>query len=414
MENYWASRVRGVKVASHERMIADIRFACTACGQYMRADATAAGLAADCPHCGRPVVVPAGDGAHGGETPGSHQTDSRTDLERLEQQLAVSMSECERLTAAVTHAQAEIKSFQSDRRAMKSELAQTRQRLGVAETHISEQQHALAAAQQSAAEWATQCESLQNDLGIAQARANALAAQLAARDGQVAALQQQLAERDAAHSAAQAEISALQEEHAILRGDLDAAAASGPEREALANRLAETEAEWSKTMAQVEASEAARAALEQRWDALTKEAATLRADLNETASGREFVRLREQVAMLEDERHRLRLANAELTEDGVRINAEATAAAELVQTLRQRLGDAEKRADAVSDERLRQDNLALRGIITRQNGELERRHVELHRLKRARLILRILYALIVLGIVALGYAAIQIIPSLDW
>jgi hypothetical protein len=98
----------------------------------------------------------------------------------------------------------------------------------------------------------------------------------------------------------------------------------------------------------------------------------------------------------------------------VGINAEATAAAELVQTLRQRLGDAEKRADAVSDERLRQDNLALRGIITRQNGELERRHVELHRLKRARLILRILYALIVLGIVALGYAAIQIIPSLDW
>jgi hypothetical protein len=38
----------------------------------------------------------------------------------------------------------------------------------------------------------------------------------------------------------------------------------------------------------------------------------------------------------------------------------------------------------------------------------------LHRLKRARLVLRILYALIVLGIVALGIAAVQILPTLDW
>jgi chromosome segregation ATPase len=395
-------------------MIADIRFACSRCGQYMRADAAAAGLTADCPHCGRALVVPAGDGADGVEAGGLNETDPRAELDRVRQQLAVSLSECERLTAAVTHAQAENKSFQSDRRAMKSELAQTRQRLAMADTQLAEHQEALEAAHLVATEWTGRCENLQIDLGVAQARASALSAQLAARDDELATLRRQLAERESAQAAAQTEIDALQEEHAILRRDLEALAASASERAALASRLAEAEAEWMKAAGQAETVEAARVSLEQRFDALSREATALRADLNETASGREFVRLREQVAVLENERHQLQLAHAGMAEDFAQAKSAAQTATELIRTLRERLGDAVKRADALSDERLKQDNLALRGIINRQNGELERRHLELHRLKRARLVLRILYALIVLGIVALGIAAVQILPTLDW
>jgi len=395
-------------------MIADIRFACTGCGQYMRADAAAAGLVADCPHCGRALVVPRADNARVAEGAAPEQTHPRSELERLHQQLAVSISECERLTAAVTHAQAEIKSFQSDRRAMKAELTQARQRLSNAEAQIGEQRQTLETAESCAAEFSSRCENLQIDLGVAQARANALAAQLGAHDQEAGTLRQQLAERDAALTAAQAEISALQEEHALLRSGLDALIAAGAERETLANRLAHTEAELLKTREQREAAQSARVALQQQCDALAKDAATLRADLIETASGRELVHLREHVAALEDERHQLRLTNVELAEDFDRMKTESTGAADLVRTLRDRLRDAEKRAETLSDERLKQDNLALRGIIARQNGELERQHVELHRLKRARLVLHILYALIVLGIIGLGYAAMQIVPTLEW
>jgi chromosome segregation ATPase len=147
---------------------------------------------------------------------------------------------------------------------------------------------------------------------------------------------------------------------------------------------------------------------------LDAEAATLRADLKETESGREFVRLREELVTLEEERRRLRLANSELTEDFQRTKSESTAASDLVRTLQQRLGAAEKRADAQSDEGLKQDNLSLRGIITRQNGELERRHRELHKLKRAQLGLRLVYALLVLGVIVLALAAVRFVPTLDW
>jgi chromosome segregation ATPase len=259
-----------------------------------------------------------------------------------------------------------------------------------------------------------QYENLQIDLGVAQARTNAITAELAARQLELDALRHELIEREAARASAQAEVTTLQEEHAILRADLETLRTNVAAQHQLQQRLAQTESELLKTMEQVAAAENARSALQQRFDALAQDAAALRADLTDTASGRDLVRLRDQVTALEEERQRLRFANVELAGDFERIKSESTAASDLVRTLRQRLGDAEKRADALSDERLKQDNLALRGIITRQNGELERRHLELHRLKRARLVLRILYALVVLGIVLLALAAVQILPTLDW
>jgi DNA repair exonuclease SbcCD ATPase subunit len=395
-------------------MIADIRFACTRCGQYMRADAAAAGLAADCPHCGRALVVPPNDGDRAVNATPPTVADDRSEIDRLRQQLAVSVSECERLTAAVTHAQAESKSFQADRVAMKTELAQTRQRLAAAESLIVEQQQWIDGAQTHAAEMMVQYENLQIDLGVAQARTNAITAELAARQLELDALRHQLIEREAARASALAEVTTLQEEHAILRADLETLRTNVAAQHHLQQRLAQTESELLKTMEQVAAAENARSALQQRFDALAQDAAALRADLTDTASGRDLVRLRDQVTALEEERQRLRFANVELAGDFERIKSESTAASDLVRTLRQRLGDAEKRADALSDERHKQDKIALRGLITRQNGELERRHLELHRLKRARLVLRILYALVVLGIVLLALAAVQILPTLDW
>jgi chromosome segregation ATPase len=395
-------------------MIADIRFACTQCGQFMRADPAAAGLTADCPHCGRPLVIPGEQDPALRSEADSAVADDATELEKTRQQLAVSMAECERLTAAVTHAQAEIKSFQADRRTMKSELAQTRHRLGVAETELAQYVESLTEAQTHARQLGAECESLQNDLALVQARAAATDTQLTSREAELRDLTDRLKAAHTTFAVAQAEINALQDESAILRRDLDVAHSALESEHRLQKRIEETEAELLKAGQQLEASEAKCAGLQLRCETLTGETTQLRNDLKETEAGREMVRLRATVGDLEAERHQLRLANASLAEDFAQSEKNRTALDDLVRSLGKRLEGAEKRAEASSHERLKQDNMALRGIITRQNGELERRHVELHRLKRMRVAVRLVYALIILGGILLALAIVQILPNIDW
>jgi hypothetical protein len=75
--------------------------------------------------------------------------------------------------------------------------------------------------------------------------------------------------------------------------------------------------------------------------------------------------------------------------------------------------EARRRAEAASEARLRQDNEVLRGIIARQNSELEQKHAQLVRLKRARLGVRLAYASFALGLVLVAAWAIRTVPGLQ-
>ena len=78
---------------------------------------------------------------------------------------------------------------------------------------------------------------------------------------------------------------------------------------------------------------------------------------------------------------------------------------------RGRSADAEHRAEAASESALKHDNEVLRGIIERQNSVGEERYAELRKLRRARLALRILYALGFLAVVGLAALAIDYLPD---
>ena len=59
------------------------------------------------------------------------------------------------------------------------------------------------------------------------------------------------------------------------------------------------------------------------------------------------------------------------------------------------------------EEQVEKDNAMLRGIVARQNVELAFRFEQLNRLKRERFGLRIIYALISLGVVALVFLVLD-------
>ena len=102
-------------------MIAEIKFACSHCGQRIAVGSDDAGRSVDCPTCQNAVTIPDG----------------------LRERLAAAQSECERLRTTATHAQAEIKSFQNERLALRNETAGLKQRASTAESRIAAMQDEL-------------------------------------------------------------------------------------------------------------------------------------------------------------------------------------------------------------------------------------------------------------------------------
>lgn len=390
-------------------MIADIKFACAHCGQHMLVEVAAAGAAAQCPGCGLAVTVPSGvaagrDGEHARAGSPTALPGDGTDADRVR----------ERLAAHATHARAEIKSFQAERIALKSELAQHRQRLAAVEAQLADAEAESTEAHATARQAGAASAVLRGDLEIVKERAAATATQLAVREAELAEMLTRLRAADSARAAAEAETAALQEESALLRTEVErsrAALAAAAESEA---RLARALEETAGVTARLTASEKRCKTATTRGKKLEKEVAALRRDLAETATGRELTQLREDLETSDAERARLAAETRQLAEDFRRADVERAALRETLKATHQRLEEAERRADAVSDERLQQDNEVLRGIIARQNGELEHRHAETLRLRRARLGLRLAYVLLAVALLALVIAAVQLAPKLNF
>lgn len=375
-------------------MIADIKFACSHCGQHMLVAATAAGVAAECPGCGQTVTVPE---ARSREAEGGS---AATDDERL----------LERLAADATLARAESKSFHSERLALKSELAQHRQRLAGVEAQWAASEEALAEAQQTAWRVAAERDSARADLEIVQQRAAATETQLLAKEADLGEMRTRLLAAENAKATAEAEATALQDESALLRRDLDDANTRLAHLSETEVRLAQAGREVAEVTARLAASEKRGKSAATRGRKLDKQLATLHRDLSETATGRELTELRAALAKATEERDRLTIEVRHLAEELQRADVERVSWRATLASTHQQLEAAERRAEATSDERLQQDNEALRGIIARQNGELAHRQIETLQLKRARFILRSAYVLVALGLAALVVAAVSLAP----
>ena len=426
-------------------MIADsteIKFACSRCGQRLSVDSSGAGMTTACPTCEQPLVVPQLAGLHdrgygataksdssrsgasaGEETiPASKAQELRDELlearrrsekwegalatarqenARLQQQLEKVAAECGRQTASATAVLAKAQSLQADRQQLQSELAESRQRAAAAETQLEEARAriaqlvaALEAAEKNRAQW---------DEVLAQTTAHAREAgtRLSARETELREALAQLAA--SAHSSATAREASevLEDQRAKLSRQLENA--HGQLLEAAATRAALSTAEENLAAAQLAltTTEAERNALSSQCQTLRREVETLRHDLEGSHAGHELLVLRERFQTLETghQKATATLARVEaeaqsLTASGEKLRADLTAA-------RESAADAERRAEAASESALQRDNGVLRGIISRQNTVLEECFTELRRLKRARFVLRIIYALFALGLLGL-------------
>jgi len=415
----------------------DIKFACAQCGQRIIVEKAAAGITANCPICKGPVTVPhvsslperrACSGGRNGESERSSFADPGMDemreelfqsvadhgqtqreldeagkeIERLRGLVKKVTEECERMTANATHAQAEIKSFQSDRQQLKIELSQTRQRALSAENQVAELAAALAAAGQESNVFREQ---ITSELAARHERLSVVETQLAARERELAVAQVESSEVVQSLAGAQSELASASADLNVLRTELKTAqqlldeAADSEERlvtakQALQARLDEATAENQR--------------LGQERHELREQAELLRHDLGATEGGQELLDLRGRVRDLTDGQARTAALLVEKTAEAETLATTGPALRAELEEARSFGEDAERRALASSESQMKKDNDVLRGIVARQNTTLGVYYVEVRRMRRCRYALRLAYGLFALGLLAVVFFAVAV------
>ncbi len=198
----------------------------------------------------------------------------------------------------------------------------------------------------------------------------------------------------------------------MLRKGIDAVRAELASAVDKGERVPILEGEIREIQDRFKRSEDAGKALARRRDELTAEAAGLRANLDKTKAGRALVALQVKLADVEAQQRRDAAAARQATEDLVKSELERGELREILKTTRHHLEEAEKRAEEESDDRVKKDNELLRGIIARQNDELEHHRREVIRMRGTHAVARLVYALVAAGVVALGFLAVKILPQI--
>ncbi|HEY3900854.1 MAG TPA: hypothetical protein VGM54_19745 [Chthoniobacter sp.] len=360
----------------------DIKFECSRCGQRIVVERSAAGFTVDCPGCRHPVTVPNPDtfadsgnseepsrplapaesGAVHAEVHGANSVpvddleQARAEIARQNALFKRAVEECERLKANATHVQAELKTFQADRQQLKADLAQARQAAQTAEADASELTVGLAAVQQENAELRTQMA----------AEINGLHERLAAHEQALNERDTQLGQAIRNLTKARGDFSASVVEAASLRSELQAHQQG---LQSTGQQLNGAKAELQETLSHYHALTEAHQTTTEERDEWKGRAEGLERDLMALDTGRDLLELRERFKKLEQDHQALGSKLADQTEE------------------------AEK------------NSAALKGIVERQNTTLGEYHSELRRLRRARLAVRLIYALFLLGLLGLGYFA---------
>jgi chromosome segregation ATPase len=419
----------------------DIRFACSQCGQRIVVEKSAAGLSGNCPVCEGPVIIPHVSSiheAHGDDGASHHEhggfaaagleegtrgevfsttveldrarrelDESNKEIERLRTLFKKTLDECERITASATHAQAEIKSFQSDRQQLKADLSSAKQRALAAESHAAELTNALA---EAADENVALRQYIDQEIAFGHERLSATEAQIELRGQELAALQAENSEIVQSLAASQAELAALRGEVSGLYEELGAA-------QQLLNEAADSNQELLSAKQELEsrldesASESRQ--LRQDLDESRERAESLRQDLVKTDTGAELLDLRGRLKDLTEDRSRIAETLAEKRSELKDLATTEQSLRTELQEARRLREEAERQAAANSESQMNKDNEVLRGIVARQNTTLGVHFAEVRRLRRGRFALRIVYGLFGLALLGLVFFALTIFTHQD-
>ena len=350
-------------------MIAEIKFACGHCGQKIAVGSDAAGLGIECPSCQNPVTIPRGGVA----------SEPRTADGGFREKLMALQAECERLRANATHAQAEIKSFQNERLSLRNEVAALKQRASAAEAQLAE--------------------------------VELLRQRLEATETQLASMEQERAGLLTAASLVTGERDSALLELEGVRSELAAAMAASERAQSAATEM---QARFTDTETALASAQADLAGLQARFAAASGEAESLRGLMDRDEATRELLSMRTKLAGAEEELHMRRQTATQLEINLLKAEADRDRLDAERGALHRQMADVMKRAEDLSRDRLNVDNAKLRELLDRQNEELKLRFKELTRFRRAKLTLKIVWALAILGAIGLGFLFVKILPMIEW
>ena len=275
-----------------------------------------------------------------------------------------------------------------------------------------ERDEAIAYWQQLTLELEADRETLQTYLGTIEsqeATIDSLQQQVRQGDADLTETRRHLADTQEERTVGLREIQALQ--HRIANKD-EESISLWAELTAATTKADGLKAELGKVRENLTAAESAGETLRSELAELTKERDSLRRSVSESGLGQELVAVREQLATAEKEGKRLSLHARQLTSDVDAAERARKERDELIRTLKTELDQTRRSAAASSEVKINNDNEVLRGIIARQNAELEQRHVQLVRLKRARLGVQLMYAFFALTLAGIVFWALKMVPKL--
>ena len=357
-------------------MIAEIKFACSHCGQKIVVGSEAAGVEIGCPTCSNQVTIPEK----------SAVIEPRQKTAVSGEQLAAARAECERLNAKLSQAQTEIRNFQTERLALRAEVANLKQGVGTSEARVAALQADFELHSQRLAATETQLGEAERVLAEQRALVEQRAESLASVESELTGLRAQLA---AARAETRAKVDALAESETSQAAVLQTAA-----------RLAQAEAELS--------------AIREKFAANEKTCESLRALLDKDSAGRELALAKKRLAKVESDRAQLAQLTGRLEADLKAASEERDRNAASAAELRQQLAEARKQVEELSVGKMQETNDRLRALIARQNEELRQRFEDIVKYRKQKLTVKILWALTALGTVGLGYLAMQALSGIDW
>jgi chromosome segregation ATPase len=309
---------------------------------------------------------------------------------------------CNKYTAAASDRDTALACTQQ----MADEIEQLRRRAEAAESLMEEAHQQLQVLQAEEIELSTAVASAQEEIAF-YARRNE------EQERELAAERSRYGETQSEWTAALRRIDALEQQLAGIQTELATTRAALALTEQKAAKLKVTEHDLSTTVARLKTAEERVLTLEKGLSECTTECQSLRRSLSEDTVGKDLMATRDQLAEVSKERDHLDAETRHLSDTLHSLTAAKSERDEQIKTLTRELDEARRRAEAASEARLRQDNEVLRGIIARQNSELEQKHTQLVRLKRARFGVRLAYASFALALVLVLAWAIKTVPGLQ-
>jgi DNA repair exonuclease SbcCD ATPase subunit len=381
-------------------MMTDVTFECIHCGQPMEIESTAVGMTVECPSCHQPIVVPESENGLPHERKAVAEA-IELESSSLRQQLVDASVHSSRLEGELAEARNEVHRWQAELEALRGQFS--------VEQNKSQQDR----------------RKLRDDLVALKKELTEREKQAAAYAEAAARLQEQVSGYQTAHAEALQQAEAAQREYRSavegLRSQeslIETLRAEAVRLEAELNTVREVAAKLpgleDRLVAahkQIDESNQAASGLRSRLIELEKERDSFRSSLLENSTGKDLVETRERLQVAEKARDGLVREVDLLKTENETVETKRRSLDEEVKMLVRELDTARRKAETTSEHHLLKDNEVLRGIIERQNAQLQQQHIQLVRLRRARFGVRLAYIAFAIALVAIAVWALKIIPG---